>query len=70
MEIRLGDWDIRDEVLLVNGEIQGDEIIIFDKIAQFKTYKNKGKNLISDFGSALGPWIRSFSFSEFQCKKS
>jgi hypothetical protein len=49
LEIRLGDWDIRDEVLLVNGEIQGDEIIIFDKIAQFKIYKNKGKNLISDF---------------------
>ena len=49
LEIRIGDRDIRDEILLVNGEIQGDEIIIFDKIAQFKTYKNKGKNLISDF---------------------
>ena len=30
----------------------------------------KFENLISDFGSALGRWIRSFSFSEFQCKKS
>ena len=49
MEIRFGDWDVRDEILLVNGETQGDEIIMLDKIAQLKTYKNKGKNLILDF---------------------
>ena len=49
LEIRFGDWDVRDEILLVNGETQGDEIIMLDKIAQLKTYKNKGKNLILDF---------------------
>ncbi len=50
LEIRLWDYDIRDEILLVNGEAQGVELVMLDKIAQLKSYNNKKKkSLISDF---------------------
>lgn len=45
----MGDWDVRDEVLLVNGTSQGSELVMFDKLVQLKMYNNRGKNLISDF---------------------
>ena len=49
LEIRLWDYDIRDEILLVNGEAQGVELVMLDKIAQLKSYNNKKKkSLISD----------------------
>ena len=35
--------------MLVNGEAQGVELVMLDKIAQLKSYNNKKKSLISDF---------------------
>lgn len=49
LEIAIGDFDIREEIILVNEKKQGSELILLEHMAMLKTYTNKGKNLISDF---------------------
>lgn len=49
LELNLNNFDIPDEILLINDIKQSTETVIFDKQIMFKTYINKNKNLFNKF---------------------
>lgn len=49
LEIHMMDYDIIDDILIVNPSKQASEVVLFDKMMQMKTYSNNKKNLISSF---------------------
>lgn len=49
LELNLTNYDIPDEILIVNEEKQCSETIMFDKQVFFKKYESDGKNLFNFF---------------------
>lgn len=66
LELNLNNFEIPEEILLINDTKQSTETIIFDKQVMFKTYINKKKNLFSQykkFTHKIKIWVNTFTIA-------